>query len=495
MPSRTRSSTAPPTPDRTDRRRWLALGVVSLAQLMVVLDGTIVNIALPSAQQDLGFSDGQRQWVVTAYALAFGSLLLLGGRVADLVGRRISFLVGLVGFAAASAVAGAAGSFAILVAARAGQGVFGALLAPAALSLVTSTFTDTKSRAKAFTIYGSISGAGGAIGLLLGGVLTEYLSWRWTLYVNLAFAAVALVGGVLLIERTARDRNARLDVPGVLLVSSGLFCVVYGFANAESHAWSSPATWGFLAAGVSLLVLFTWWQTKAAHPLLPLRILLDRNRGASYACLLVTAVGTFGIFLFLTYYLEQSLGYSAVLTGLAFMPMVASLMVGAAVSNNALVPRFGLKPVVSLGMGLAAAGLALMTTFGVTSGYVTHIVPALVLAGAGMGLVMAPAQSAATLGVAAEDAGVASAAVNAMIQIGGSIGTALLTSLSASAIADYLAEHDAREAGVQAQASLAGYHTAFWWSAGFFAFGLMVSLLLYTRGTKHQRSDTVAVHM
>lgn len=314
------------SPDALSRHRWWILAVVGVAQLMVVLDGTIVNIALPSAQQDLGFSDGQRQWVVTAYALAFGSLLLLGGRIADLFGRKMTFLVGLAGFAGASALGGAAGSFEMLVTARAVQGMFGALLAPAALSLLTTTFTDPKERAKASGVYGAIAGAGGAVGLLLGGLLTEHLDWRWTLYVNLVFAAVAFVGGAILLQRSTRDKSVTIDIPGAVLVSGGLFGLVYGFSSAESHGWGAPETWGFLLAGVVLLTAFTWWQTRCSHPLLPLRVLLDRNRGASYLAVLIIGAGMFGVFLFLTYYLQRSLGYTPVQTGLAFLPMALALL-------------------------------------------------------------------------------------------------------------------------------------------------------------------------
>src|SRR6476469_8398884 len=222
-------------------RRWLILGVIGLAQLMVVLDLTVMNIALPSAQRALGFTTVDRQWVVTAYTLAFGSLLLLGGRLADLAGRKVTFL--------------------------AGQGGFAALLVPSALSLLTTTFTAPKDRAKAFGIYGAIAGAGGAIGLLLGGALTEYLSWRWTLYVNLIFAAVAFTGGLILLQRQPSPVKPRLDVPGALLVSSSVFCLVYGFSNAATRSWHAPSTWGFLAAGVALGVVFAAWQTRAAHPL------------------------------------------------------------------------------------------------------------------------------------------------------------------------------------------------------------------------------------
>ncbi|MBL1120457.1 MFS transporter [Streptomyces sp. 110] len=482
--------------DAPPRHRWWILAVIGLAQLMVVLDATIVNIALPSAQKDLGFSDGDRQWIVTAYALAFGSLLLLGGRIADLFGRKMTFLVGLAGFAGASALGGAAGSFEILVAARAAQGLFGALLAPAALSLLTTTFTDARERAKAFGVYGAIAGAGGAIGLLLGGVLTEHLTWRWTLYVNLAFAAVAFIGGVLLLRRATRDTTATIDLPGAVLVSAGLFGLVYGFSNAESHDWDSPATWGFLVAGAVLLAAFAWWQTRSAHPLLPLRVLLDRDRGASFISVLITGAGMFGVFLFLTYYLQQSLGYSPIKTGLAFLPMVAALMLTSALASTVLVPRIGPKTVVPLGMGTAAAGMAWLTALDLQSGYTTDILPPLVVAGLGLGLVMAPAMSLATAGVSAEDAGVASAAVNTMQQVGGSLGTALLNTLTTSAVTDYLDGKNPRDPAVLAQAGLEGYSTAYWWSAVFFAAGLIISVILYRRGTPAQDPDAApVVHM
>ncbi|MER5794308.1 MFS transporter [Streptomyces sp. NPDC001980] len=485
-----------PPSDAPPRHRWWILAVIGVAQLMVVLDATIVNIALPSAQKDLGFSDGNRQWVVTAYALAFGSLLLLGGRIADLFGRKMTFLVGLVGFAGASALGGAATSFEMLVTARAAQGVFGALLAPAALSLLTVTFTDAKERAKAFGVYGAIAGAGGAIGLLLGGLLTEHLDWRWTLYVNLVFAAVAFVGGALLLKRTTRDRTATLDIPGALLVGGGLFCLVYGFSNAESHDWSSVQTWGYLVAGGILLAAFAWWQTRSTHPLLPLRVLLDRNRGASFVSVLISGAGMFGVFLFLTYYLQQSLGYTPVKTGLAFLPMVAGLMLASTLATTVLIPRIGPKPVVPLGMGLAAAGMVWLTTLDLSSTYTTDVLPPLVIAGLGLGLVMPPAMSLAVAGVAAEDSGVASAAVNTMQQVGGSLGTALLNTLSTTAVTTYLDGRDTKDPMVLAHAGLEGYSTAYWWSAAFFAAGLVISALLYRGGVPAQDPDAApVVHM
>ncbi|WP_260697001.1 MFS transporter [Streptomyces sp. 130] len=461
--------------------RWWVLGVIGLAQLMVVLDATIVNIALPSAQQDLGFSDGNRQWIVTAYALAFGSLLLLGGRVADLVGRRVVFLTGLVGFAGASAIGGAAPSFEVLVLARALQGLFGALLAPAALSLLTTTFTVPKERAKAFGIYGAIAGAGGAVGLLLGGVLTEYLDWRWCLYVNLGFAFLAFTGGWRLLTAGAPADRPRLDIPGTLLVSAGLFCIVYGFSEAESHAWSSPLTWGFLVAGAVLVAAFAWWQTRAAHPLLPLRVVLDRDRAASFLAMFISGGGMFGVFLFLTYYLQKSLGYSPVSTGLAFLPMVACMIASSVTTTNVLLLRFGAKPIVPTGMGIAAAAMVWLTALDLDSGYAAHVLPPLLCLGIGLGAVFATVMNLATAGVGPRDAGVASATVNTSQQVGGSIGTALLNTLATSAATNYLVCRRPTPP-VVARAQLESYATAYWWSAGFFALGLVVTLFLYRPG-------------
>ncbi|MGW7378250.1 MFS transporter [Streptomyces sp. NPDC054794] len=482
-------------PPAASAKRWWILAVVAVAQLMVVLDATIVNIALPSAQADLGFSDGNRQWIVTAYALAFASLLLLGGRMADLFGRKPAFLVGVVGFAAASALGGAATGFGMLVTARALQGAFGALLAPAALSLLNTTFTDARERARAFSVYGAIAGAGGAVGLLLGGILTDAFDWRWTLYVNVAIAVVAFAGGWTLLGNHRDAANSKLDMPGTILVATGLFALVYGFSNAETHDWGSPLTWGFLLAGGVLLTAFAWWQTKAEHPLLPLRILLDRDRAASFLALLITGAGMFGVFLFLTYYLQLNLGFSPTRTGVAFLPLVGALMVTAQVGTTALLPRIGPKTVIPLGFAVATAGMAWLTGIGVASSYTSAVLPQLVVIGVGLGLVMPPAMQLATGGVAAEDAGVASATVNAMQQVGGSIGTALLNTLAASAATDYLAGRDATSKPVRAQATIESYTTAFWWSAGFFAAGALITFLLYRRGVVSQDPAAPVVHM
>ncbi|WP_328404878.1 MFS transporter [Nocardia sp. NBC_00403] len=473
-----------PAPEKTDngRRgshalRWWVLAVLGVAQLMVVLDATVVNIALPAAQQDLGFSDGDRQWVVTGYALAFGSLLLLGGRLSDLFGRRNTFIIGLIGFAGASAVGGAATSFDMLVAARVGQGVFGALLAPAALSLLTVTFTEPSERAKAFGIFGAVAGAGGAIGLLLGGMLTEWASWRWVMFVNLAFAAVALVGAVLLLAKHVITERPKLDIPGTLVVTAALFGIVYGFSHAESTSWTNPVTLGFLIGGAVLLAVFVWLETKVANPLLPLRIVLDRTRGGSFLTVFVMGIGMFAIFLFLTYYMQLSMGYSPIKTGLAFLPMVAGMVVSSTTVPSLLLPKVGPKIVVAGGFLVAAAGMAWLTRIGLDSGYVTHILPALVLMGLGLGGAMSTAFQGATAGVHHEDAGVASAMINTSQQVGGSIGTALLSTIAASAATDYLSSHQPGPMAV-AQAQIESYTTSFWWATAIFVAGAVITAFL-----------------
>jgi EmrB/QacA subfamily drug resistance transporter len=474
-----------------DPRRWFVLGVVGLAQLMIVLDLTIMNIALPSAQRALHFSNTDRQWVITAYALAFGSLLLFGGRLGDLFGRKATFLTGLIGFAAASAIGGASVNFAMLITARACQGVFAAALAPAALGLLTTTFSEPRDRGRAFGVYGAIAGGGGLVGLLLGGVLTEYLDWRWCLYVNLIFAAVTATGAaVFLAAGRPAGTRPRLDVTGVLLVSGSMFCLVYGFSNAATHNWHTPSTWGFLAAGVALLAAFVAWQTRAASPLLPPRVVLDRNRGGAYLAVLVIGAAMFGIFLFLTYYLQTILGYSPVITGVAFLPTIAMVMLFAQISNIVLMPRVGPKPLVGLGMLIAAAGMAWLTRIGVHSGYASAVLGPLVVTGAGIGLSMPPSMNTGTFGVAGGDAGVAAATLNVGQQLGGSIGTALLNTIATSAAAAYVTSHltpavatsPSSQAALRATAAVHGYTTAFWWTAGIFACGAVVCGTLLRRG-------------
>jgi EmrB/QacA subfamily drug resistance transporter len=478
----------PPRENEENSRRWKILGFLALAQLMVVLDATIVNIALPSAQTDLGFGDADRQWVITAYALAFGSLLLLGGRMSDYFGRKRALIVGLTGFAAASALGGIAPNFEVLVGARALQGVFAALLAPAALSTLTTTFTEPGERAKAFGVYGAVAGGGGAVGLLLGGFLTEYLDWRWCMFVNICFAIPAGIGLRRLLSESVGRKKVNLDIPGALTASLGLFGIVFGFSRAESEGWTAAITLTSLFAGVLLLIAFVAIERRASAPLLPLRVVADRNRAGSYTAVGVAGAAMFGVFLFLTYYLQQSLGFTPVETGLAFLPMIAFLMAGSISSSTKLLPRFGPRPLIPTGMLVAGIGMVALTGLGIDSSYVSGVLPGLCLVGLGFGLVIAPSMASATLGVDSADAGVASAMVNTTQQVGGSVGTALLSTISASAVTAFVSGK-APTADLAAQAAIQGYTTAFWVSAGLLAAGAVITAITLRSGAPRVEAD------
>ena len=461
------------------RRRWLVLAVIGAAQLMVVLDATIVNIALPSAQHALGFSTTERQWVVTAYALAFGGLLIVGGRLSDLLGRKRTFVAGLAGFAVASAAGGAAPSFATLVAARAVQGAFGALLAPSALALLITTFTDARERGRALGIFTAIAGAGGAIGLILGGVLTEYLSWRWCLYVNVAFAAAALAGAIPLISNQARDRRAALDVPGSLLAGGGLAGIVYGFSQAAADGWASAQTVVPVAAGVAFLAAFTVVERRVARPLVPLGIVASRTRGTAYLGAVIAGIGLIGTFLLITYYLQDVLSFTPLTTGLAFLPFIAGVIVSANFVSNVGLDRLGPKTVVPAGMIMAAGAAGLLTGIGAHSGYGSRVAPALALLGIALGCVVTTAFSLGPAGARPADSGVAAALVNSSNQVGGALGAALLNTIAASAAADYLS-HNAPHASPQA-AAVHGDVIAFTFLIALFASGALITGLLFPR--------------
>jgi len=465
-------------PVTSEERRWWSLGVVSLATLMVALDATIINIALPRAQVDLHFTTSNRQWLITSYALAFGSLLLLGGRLSDLWGRRRALFIGMTGFALASAAGGFAHSFGVLVTARAAQGAFGALLAPAALATMTTTFVDPNDRAKAFSIYGAISGSGAAIGLVLGGALTQWATWRWCLFINVVIAAVALVGAALFVDPGREERRMRLDVLGTVLASAGLFFIVYGLGNAVTSSWSDELTWGSLVLGVVLLVAFVVWQRRARYPLLPLRTLMNRTRGGSLAALFLTNASVFGVSLFLAYYLQTTLGYSPLRTGIDFLPMVASLALSAFVASARLLAKVGPRPLIPTGMILAMMGMILFTKLGANSNYLGDVFPGLVVTGLGLGMIYAPAVASATAGVATTEAGATSALVNTTQQIGGSVGVALLNTIAVSVSLRYAQAHDTSLASSSTEATLHGYAVAFWWAAGFFGVGAILSFLL-----------------
>ncbi|MFJ6725798.1 MFS transporter [Streptomyces sp. NPDC091281] len=483
------TATKAPGVPQADPGRWKALVFIALAQLMVVLDATIVNIALPSAQQDLGISDGNRQWVVTAYALAFGGLLLFGGRIADLWGRKRAFVVGLIGFAGASALGGAATNEAMMFGARALQGVFGALLAPAALSLLAVMFTDAKERAKAFGIYGAIAGGGGAVGLILGGFLTEYLDWRWTFFVNIPFAIVAAVGAYLVIREPQGGRNrSPLDIPGVILSTLGLVALVYGFTRAESEGWSDGLTIGMFVASAVLLATFVVVEAKVKAPLLPLRVVTDRNRGGVYLSLGLAIIAMFGLFLFLTYYLQVVKGYTPVKTGFAFLPMIAGMIVGSTQIGTRLMTRVAPRLLMGPGFLVAGVGMLFLTQLELGSSYASLLLPGMVLLGLGMGTAFMPAMSLATQGVEPRDAGVASAMVNTSQQVGGAIGTALLNTIAASATTSYIADHigNARSRSqqqlVQLEGLVSGYTSAIWFAVGILVVAAAIAFTFVNAG-------------
>ncbi|MER6064485.1 MFS transporter [Streptomyces sp. NPDC001792] len=472
-----------------DANRWKALVFIALAQLMVVLDATIVNIALPSAQSDLGISDGNRQWVVTAYALAFGGLLLFGGRIADKWGRKRAFVTGLAGFALASALGGAATTGAMMFGARALQGVFGALLAPAALSLLAVMFTDARERAKAFGIYGAIAGGGGAVGLILGGFLTEYLNWRWTFFVNVPFAIVAAAGAYFVIREPEGGRNrSPLDIPGVILSTLGLVALVYGFTRAESDGWSDAVTVSMFIASAVLLTAFAFVESRVKAPLLPLRVVTDRNRGGIYLSLGLAIIGMFGLFLFLTYYLQVVKGYSPVKTGFAFLPMIAGMITGSTQIGTRLMTRVPARLLMGPGFLVAGVGMLLLTQLEVGSSYAALLLPAMLLLGLGMGTAFMPAMSLATMGVEPRDAGVASAMVNTSQQVGGAIGTALLNTIAASATTSYVKDHIAGAAAkpqqqlVQLQGLVHGYTAAIWFAVGILGLAALIAFTFVNAG-------------
>jgi EmrB/QacA subfamily drug resistance transporter len=439
------------------RSRWIALAVIGIAQLMIILDASIVNIALPHAQRALHISDASRQWALTSYTLTFGGLLLLGGRIADYLGRKRTFLIGLVGFAAASALGGAAQSSAWLFSARAVQGAFAAVLAPAVLSLITTTFTEAHERAKAFAVYGAISGTGGAIGLIAGGALTEYLSWRWTMFVNVPIALAVAIAAVPLVQESRAPGDHRFDVIGAVVATSGLALLVYGFTEASLHGWSAPLTLGLIASAVVLLVAFVTWETRAANPMLPLRIVLDRTRGGAYLAFMLTTLALFGTFLFLTYYFQNVLHYSALKAGFAFLPFPASVITSSTIASRTM-PRFGPRVLATLGFASATLGMLWLTQLTPESSYVVHVVPAEVLIALGMGHVFVPLSSTALLGVPAHDAGAASALVNTMQQVGGSLGVAFLNTIATTATTAYAATHG----GLSSAAIVRGFTSA--WS-------------------------------
>ncbi|WP_130175900.1 MFS transporter [Cryobacterium sp. SO1] len=454
-PEEIRLDSSLPSPDRF---RWRALVVIALAQLMVVLDGSIVNIALPSIQNELGISDTDRQWIVTAYTLAFGSLLLLGGRVADYSGRKRMFVIGLIGFALASALGGLAPNAATLFASRGLQGLFAALLAPAALSLISVTFTNPHERARAFGVYGAIAGGGAAIGLIMGGLLTEYADWRWCLLVNVPIALVAVILAVLFVTESRNEGRARYDIPGAITATVGLFSLVFGITQAENSGWGSATTIGFLALAAGLLVAFVLIQARSASPMLPLRLVKNRVRGAAYLAAFFVGIAGLSFFLFISYFLQLVLAFTPLQTGLGFLPFSGGVIVSATVASR-LLPRIGPRFITFTGFILMAVAMFAFSQLTVTSQYASAVLPFIIIASLGFGLIFVPLSSSALHGVDNNDSGIAAATLNTSQQIGGTIGIAALNTLAASITMDYIAHNGLQSPN--AEALIAGLTPAF----------------------------------
>jgi len=467
--------------------RWRMLAVIAVAQLMIILDGSIVNVALPHMAAELNIDQANVQWVVTAYILAFGSLLLLGGRIADYWGRKRTFVVGLLGFAAASALGGVAQSEGQMFAARGLQGVFAALLAPAALSLVTVAFTEPKERAKAFGVFGALSGAGAAIGLILGGILTDGPGWRWVMWVNVPFAIVTAIFAIIIVRESKAAGHPHFDIPGAALATFGLLALVYGLSRVSSvqHGWADPWVIASLLLGVILLVAFVLFERRTDHPLLPLRIPADRVRGGSYLTFLVVGAGLTAMFLFLSFYMQQVLGYDALKTGIHFLPFSIGIILTAGIVARVL-PKVGPRPLMIGGLIVAAFGMALLLRTTAEDQYWTQVFPSLVIIPIGMAFVFIPTSSTALIGVNARDAGVASALLNTSQQVGGSIGLALLSTLALSAQKASIAELGTQEDGQPFPASLvAGYHVGYLWGAVLLLLGAAIAFWL-VRIKKHE---------
>lgn len=467
----TQLASADTEPKTGGKSRWGALVFLALAQFMVVLDGTIVNLALPRLQVEMGISDSTRSWVVTAYALVFGAFLLLGGRIADFWGRKRTFIVASAGFAIASLIGGIAQESWELIGARALQGLFAALLAPAALALLTVSFPGGKDRGTAFAIFGSISGVGAAAGVLLGGFLTDYVSWRWCFFVNVPIALIAMFGVLKMVRESKAEGPAKYDWPGVVLAALGLGSLVYGFTNAE-HGWDTPEAWGFILAGVVLMVLFVAVEKKVRHPLLPLRVATERNRGAAFLASFLSGAVLIGGILFINYYIQIVLGFAPFAAGLASLPMTVVLILTAAMVAKNL-PKLGAKIPTAVGPVFMAAAMLWLTQVSAEGTYLVNMLPALVLMGIGLGMVFVPMQNLALFGVDEDDAGVASALVNASQQIGGSLGIALFSTIAAASTA-------AAAAGNQVAALSIGYSEVFLWAAGVSILITPLALLLIT---------------
>lgn len=513
MSERLTTPAAPPDDSGLDPKRWLALVVIGVSQLMVILDATITNVAMPKAAADIGLQQSDIQWIITAYALPFGALLLLGGRIADYVGRKKVLIIALSGFALASVIGGAAHAGWLLFAGRALQGVFGAMLAPAALSLITVTFQLEKERAKAFAVFGAIAGGGAAIGLLLGGFLTQYLSWRWCFFVNIPIAVPAALAASRILRESKTTNRGHYDIPGALLATTGLAALVWGFTRptAESNTidpatrrpellgWGSIQTIGWLAGAAVLLVAFVLVEKRSTNPLLPVRIVADRNRAGAYLVGMLVGSAMFAVFLFLTLYMQDYKGYSPMETGLAYLPFSFGIIMGAGIGSQ-LVLKIGPRYVIAIGAALGVTGLLLFSRISLDSTFVGTLLPAELIMAFGMGFIFMSTTNLALVGISNDDAGVASAVVNTTQQIGGSLGTALLSTVAFTALATYVTDRAATvtsEAGLAqltADAAIHGYSLAFVWAAGLMGLALVIALVL-VKAKKTDLPTGAAVHM
>ena len=463
-----------PGDEGLDPNRWLALVVIAIASLMIVLDASIINLALPKAQVALKISNANRQWVVTAYSLAFGSLLLLGGRIADYVGRKKVFMIGLIGFAGASALGGFATNQGLLFAARGLQGAFGALLAPAALSLINVTFTVPKERARAFGVYGAISGGGAAIGLIAGGTLTEYANWRWCLFVNVPIALIAVLLAIPNLHESKAAGDNKYDIPGAVTVTVGLVSLVYGFSQAANHGWANLHTYPYFILAALFIAAFLVVEVQVANPLLPLRVLNERNRGGSYLTSLLTGTGLFAMFLFLSIYLQNFLHYSPLKSGFAFLPFSGGIVIGAGIASQ-LLPKVGPRPLMVSGLIVGAGGLWLLSGITPTSTYLKDIFPAMVIMSLGLAFVFIPSASTGLHNSGDHDAGVASAMLNTSQQIGGSLGAALLNTIAISSATAFAKGHTSLGKAVGVYSQVHGFSTTFRIGAGFLIAAAIVS--------------------
>jgi EmrB/QacA subfamily drug resistance transporter len=477
-PSQTTSSSA---------NRWLVLVIACLAQFMVILDATVVNVALPSIQRGLHFSASSLQWVVNAYTLIFGGFLLLGGRAADLIGRKRLFSAGIALFSLASLLNGLAQSPTMLIIGRGLQGLGGALVSPAALSIITTTFTSNEERTKALGVWSAIAAGGGAVGLLMGGVLTDLASWEWIFIVNVPVGLIALALALRFVpESRAEVSHRTFDIAGAVSVTAGLVLLVFAIVKAQSYGWGSARTIGLIAGGLALLLAFVLIERRSRAPLVRLSIFRLRTLAVADAAMLLVASGMFGMFFFASLYVQQILGYSPLRAGLAFLPITAGIVVGAGVAQQ-LLPRFGVRNVAVGGITLAAIGLALLTGLPVNGSYVGDLLVGLLPMSIGMGLTFVPITLLATGGVVDDDAGLASGLFNTAQQVGGSLGLAILATLAASQTSGVLQTAGGSHAAELA-ARVSGYHVAF--AAAAIALGIGAVLLATTlRGRDVERLE------